>query len=246
MASPAVVEVYWGYPSMLEQSIGLLDPLEQGRLDTLYRPRDRDRYLTAHALMRLVLADHTGIEPGQQRFTRTCRICGGPHGKPKLVPGGAWTGLVVPHVSLSYAGNRVLVALSYAEELGVDVDRWAATAFPGFSALALTEAEAAELIAFRPQDRTAAKTVWWVRKEAALKATGHGLRVDTASLRVTPPDQPPRLLAWDDAEVPAPTLTMADLPVEGQYAAAVAVLGEHDLEVRMHDANDRLTLLAVS
>ncbi len=244
MPPASVVEVHWAYPVSLEHSVGLLDPVEQERLDTLYRPRDRDRYLTAHALMRLVLAQRTGIEPALQRFTRTCRICGGPHGKPKLVPAGEWQDVTIPHVSLSYAGNRVLVALSDADELGVDVERWAATAFPGFSALALTEPEAAELLTFRSEDRTAAKTVWWVRKEAALKATGHGLRVDTASLRVTPPDQPPRLVEWNDSEVAAPTLSMADLPVEGQYAAAVAVLGDHDLNVVMYDANPQLALLA--
>lgn len=242
---PSIVEVYWAYPSSLEASVGLLDPVEQERLDTLYRPRDRHRYLSAHALMRLALADHTGIDPRRQRFTRTCRICGGPHGKPKLVTAQS-SPHAPPHVSLSYAGNRVLVALSLTAELGVDVERWAATAFPGFSALALTEEEARELLSFRPSDRTAAKTVWWVRKEAALKATGHGLRVDTSSLRVTPPDQPPRLLSWNDTEVPPPTLSMGDIQVGGQYAAAVAVLGDLDLDIRLVNANDRLLLLAAS
>jgi 4'-phosphopantetheinyl transferase len=149
-----------------------------------------------------------------------------------------------PWVSLSYTGNRVLVALCADAPVGVDVERWAATDFPGFSSVALTQPEARELLAFRSSERQVAKAIWWVRKEAALKATGHGLRVDTASVRVSPPDQPPRLLAWDDPEVPAPTLTMADIPTQGSYAAAVAVLAELELRVELRDANDRVASLA--
>lgn len=239
------MEVHWAYPSPLEEATDLLDVVERQRLDTLQRPRDRDRYLSAHILVRAVLAEHTGIPPYRQRFTRTCRICGGPHGKPRLVLDPSRP-MPTPHVSLSYAGNRILVAYSTSAELGVDVERWSSTAFPGFSSLALTEEEARELLGYRPADRTAAKTVWWVRKEAALKATGHGLRVDTSSIRITPPDQPPKLLAWNDVEVPEPTLSMGDIPVGGQYAAAVAVLGDFRLDIRMFDDNHMLSTLAVS
>lgn len=237
----AEVHVYSTRPSFAPDAVHLLDEVEQQTLSTLHRPSDRDRYVSAHALLRYALARHTDIPETRQRFHRRCVLCGGPHGKPRLLPEDAPTGLDLdadpgtPHVNLSHTGGRIMLALSPDAPVGVDVERWDGTSFAGFASVALTSAEARELLEFDVAEREVARAVWWCRKEAVLKATGHGLRVDARHLRVSAPDRPPALLDWSDADVSRPTVTMADLPVRGRYTAALALAGDVALDVRVHE-----------
>lgn len=240
VAGSGDVHVYWLRPCPVPGGEGLLDETERRRLEILVRPRDRQRYIAAHALMRLAVADFAGIAPEHQRFDRTCILCGGAHGKPRLRGIGPAAGLephTLPHINFSYAGSYILLALSPVAPVGIDIEHCRATDFGGFATVALTPQEAAELVAIDPAERCHAKATWWVRKEAALKATGHGLRVDTTAVRVTPPDQPPRIVDWTDPDVPCPVLTMADIPLPKAYAAALAVVGAHELRLEHHDAS---------
>ncbi|WP_051992331.1 4'-phosphopantetheinyl transferase family protein [Mobilicoccus pelagius] len=221
----------------------LLDDVERGTLATLHRARDRAGYVSAHTLLRYALARHAGVPEAEQRFHRRCVLCGGPHGKPRLVPPGlSPTDALMadpgtPHVNLSYTGDRIVLALCADRPVGIDVERWDGTSFAGFASVALTPAEARELLEFDVAEREVARAVWWCRKEAVLKATGHGLRVDARRLRVTAPDHPPALLDWTDEAVPRPTVTMADLPVRGRYTAALAVAGDAPFAVRLHEVS---------
>lgn len=232
MSAGDVVEVYRVATGAPDAAVNLLDADETARLAKLLRPQDRNRYVTGHLLTRLVLQAHTGIAPADQCFDRTCPFCGADHGKPRLIQ--------APdvHVSLSYSSPHVVVAVSHGRPVGIDIEQWQATDFAGFSTAALTEEEAQELLAFQVPDRVWARAVWWARKEAVLKATGHGLSVDATSVRISPPDRPGRLLDWTDSAVPAPSLRLADVPFVDEYACAVARLGEDEFEVAVRDADD--------
>ena len=242
----AEVHVYSTRPSFAPDAVHLLDEVEHETLSTLHRPRDRDRYVSAHALLRYALARHTDIPETRQRFHRRCVLCGGPHGKPRLLPEdvdpasvaseqGLDRDVGTPHVNLSHTGGRIMLALSTEAPVGVDVERWDGTSFAGFASVALTSAEARELLEFDVAEREVARAVWWCRKEAVLKATGHGLRVDARHLRVTAPDHAPALLDWTDVDVARPTVSMADLPVRGRYTAALALAREATLTVHVHE-----------
>lgn len=62
----------------------------------------------------------------------------------------------------------------------------------------------------------------WVRTEAVLKATGHGLEVDPSLVGVSAPGDPPRLLSWQGPGR-RPRLRIVDLdPCDG-YVGALAV-----------------------
>lgn len=239
------VHVYWTRPSYEPGLESLLDEVERTTLSRLHLDRDRDRYISAHVLLRRVLARHTGIPEQEQRFHRRCVLCGGPHGKPRLLTPGidpadlvAVNALDTPQVNLSYVGSRILLALREAGPVGVDVEHWDKTDFAGFGAVALTQAEARELLEFDVVDRSPARATWWARKEAVLKATGHGLRVDALNLRVSAPDVPPVLLDWTDPEIARPQVTLADVPVPGRYEAAVAAAGHVRLRVHVHEVAD--------
>lgn len=171
---------------------------------------DRD---TAERLLRAGAADWLHVPEADLRLIRLCPSCGSDrHGRPLLAP---LRGHTVPSVSISRAGPVTVVALSGAGDVGVDVEPAGAAGSPGFGAVALHPLEAAA----GPHERT----LTWVRKESLLKATGHGLAVDPACIRLTPPSEPPALLAWDAPDAPQLPVWMHDLDTAAGHVATVSV-----------------------
>lgn len=137
---------------------------------------------------------------------RLCPWCGsGAHGRPVL------PGPPHPHLSLARAGVLVVVATCDCAPVGIDVEREDAAAASGGT---LHPREAAGEAVGGP--------VTWVRKEALLKATGHGLRLDPTTVRVSDPGAPPELLVWP--EPPIPDVWLCDVTIAPGYVAAVAVM----------------------
>lgn len=225
---------------------------DRTRVGALIEPADRRRLAASRALLRHALAETTGIAPADQRFIRRCDICGGPHGKPRLVPPdvdlateqdtstavqtASWT---TPHTTISHSGEVVMVAVHPTRPVGVDVEEVGGADFAGFEQVALTPEEARLLAALPEADRPAARTRWWVRKETILKATGHGLAVEPSSLAVSAPDRRPELLTWSVSGTPTPQVTLADVPLSGPYAAAVAALGKAPVRVALREVSER-------
>ncbi|MEE1757170.1 4'-phosphopantetheinyl transferase family protein [Streptomyces sp. SP18CS02] len=213
-------------PALLD----LLDEGERARHDGFLRDGPRALYLTAHALLRRLVAAQLGSDPREVRFTHVCKHCDDPrpHGKPGLAGADL-------EFSLSHSGDRVAVALSLAGPVGVDVERVAD--YPDLPLAVLGPSERGELDRVPASGRAAAFTRYWARKEAVLKATGDGLMTDPALLTVSPPGAPAALLAWPGRAEPHLPVRLCDLDVpDGSgpdggtgagdgYRAAVAVLG---------------------
>lgn len=166
-----------------------------------------DRLLREEVSHALGLPEHL-VRPG-----RLCPSCGSAaHGRPVLAP---LPGRSAPDVGVSRAGPVTVVALSTVGAVGVDVERSDAAGFEGFGAVAL-----------HPSEESAsaqARTVTWVRKEALLKATGHGLLLDPAHVRISEPGAPPALLDWPGPG-PAPRVWMYDVATAPGHVTTVAVL----------------------
>jgi 4'-phosphopantetheinyl transferase len=113
-----------------------------------------------------------------------------------------------PHLSLSRSGSLAVVAICDLAPVGVDVER----------------ADAAG-----PES-----TVTWVRTEALLKATGHGLRLDPGTVELSGPDQEPELVRWP--EPPAPAVRLHDIETAPGFVAAVAVLTTDPVRVLVSPA----------
>ncbi len=129
-----------------------------------------------------------GLDTGT--LVRRCRTCGGTdHGKPEVAAALAagW------HVSVAHTATRLAVAVADAP-CGVDVEDVAAVGRAPVAAVLLAPDEAP-----RSQDRPDAEALArvWVRKEALLKATGHGLAVEPSRITLGPPGEAPALLRWD-------------------------------------------------
>jgi 4'-phosphopantetheinyl transferase len=196
-----------------------LDETERGRLVRLRRAEDRDRFATSRALLKDVVAAVAGVRPAAVRLGYTCARCGRPHGRP-VVLGPAE--VVDRHVSLSHAGDRVVVAVTTVGPVGVDVEPADAGSFAGFSEVALTDAEAGWVGQAPAPQRDRFRTAYWVRKESVLKATGQGLSIPATAVEVTPPDQPAGVVAWHSSDaVPA---QLWDIDVGRNYVGCVAVL----------------------
>ncbi|NYF99218.1 4'-phosphopantetheinyl transferase family protein [Janibacter cremeus] len=204
--------------------LALLDDGERARAG---RKRDAAPFVTGHALVRRTLGELLGEDPASLSFERRCTTCRSElHGKPSLVDVPGW------HFSLSYTSSLAVVAVAQGIDVGVDTEDLTDADFEGFADITLAREE---LLAFEHldgQDLLISRARVWARKEAILKATGHGLVVDPSEVLVTGPLDPPGLLAWR-ADEPAPaSVSLVDLDLTtANHRAAVAGLTDERLEV---------------
>ena len=184
----------------------------------------------ADDLVRQTVAAHVGTGAGEVGVTRACPTCGSSeHGRPVVLlhddaPRPA------PWVSLSRAGGLVVVAVTDAGPVGVDLEVVPAAPLAGFATYALHPAEQA--------GSASEQVTTWVRKEALLKAVGLGLRLDPREVRVTPADRPPAVQAWPDG---APSFWMSDLERPAHAACVAVVTTEEAPEVTVRWAGPAAT-----
>lgn len=257
----AACAVWWARPTRAPPLLNLLDDTERRTAARLARPADRARYITGHALVRLLLADRTGEPATRLRFDRTCPRCDSDHGKPRLTPARRGAG-VAASFNLAHAGERIVVAVTDHDlDVGVDVEHVPDSsdiALGTASTEVLTARERSALELLPAGRRGHALAVWWTRKEAVLKATGAGLVVPPATVEVTAPHLAPALIGpvvhhpqrppGFGRSAPAvaadPRATaLRDLDAGPGYVGCVAVHGAHSVDVAERDAG---TLLGVA
>jgi 4'-phosphopantetheinyl transferase len=199
----------------------LLPGDEVTRMRRYRRAADQDRHLVAWTLARVILGGMLGCSPAVVPISRSCLHCGKTgHGKPQLSESG-------PHFSLSHAGDRVIVAVSGDGPVGVDTELDTRGAD-----------EIDRLVRASDEEPAHGRSLLrrWVRKEAVLKATGHGLSMPMTSFAVSPAHTAAQLLSWPaDPTLPG-RLALRDLASPPGYAAAVAVIGRLDM-VTAHDGS---------
>jgi len=187
-----------GEPSALDEA--LLDDEERDRSSRFVRPRDRQRFVQAHAGLRLFLARSLAVEPATVRYET------GAQGKPRLLPG-----LPPLEFNLAHSEELGLLAVARDRALGVDVEH--VRDLPDAMSIADTHFTAAESEGLRslpPAERRAAFFRYWARKEAVIKAGGEGLERSLDSFSV-------------DGTAGSTEWILQDLPSPTGYAAAGAV-----------------------
>lgn len=199
----------------------LLDRAEQDRAAGYRDDGARAQFVAGAVLLRHAAGRALRVSGGGVAVDRTCDRCGKQHGRPRL-PG---TGL---EASVSHSGGLVLVAVSTGPAVGVDVEEVALR--PGLDPVALAARTCT------PDERRHVVDVrsfvtCWTRKEAVLKATGEGLRVPLTDVVVTPPGEPAGLVAWRGR--PRPECRMVDLDVGADHVAALALLTDEPVAVRV-------------
>ena len=231
---PGVCQAWWVRPDDVRpEHDALLGGEDLVRRARLACPADRRRLTAGTAVARLVLGAALGTPPAELPIDRTCPACGSAHGRPRL-PDDA--GL---HFSVSHSRDCVVVAVLPGTPVGVDVEavgRFAAAEVGELAGCTLAAGEQAHLARLPPAEQPEAFTVSWVRREAVLKATGHGLGGPPDELVVTPPSTPPRVLHRDGPE----PVWLRDLPAPCGYVAALAGLGTAPDDVVHRDAGPLL------
>ncbi len=231
--------VWWAGAGCADPALAALLPaVERERAGRFRRVEDRDRTTVAWALVRMLLGDLLGQAPAEVAIERHCVRCGsGDHGKPRLADTTA--GL---HFSLAHSGPHIVVAVSRAGPVGIDVESLRPTM--DYRPLCRNTLTADEAVAFgaggaRPRDflRT------WVRKEAVTKAVGTGVATPFQTFAVGAPEELATLLTWPDDPSLVDRTTLLDLPGDPDRPAAVAVL-ERDVRISEHDGSRVLRALA--
>jgi len=191
----------------------LLSAGERQRAARFAFDRDRRRYIAARALLRRLLGERLGERPEAIEFVY------GRRGKPALAPRFAGSGL---HFNLSHCDDVAVYAFARAREVGVDIEK--VRPIPDADEIAKRFFSRRENLAYRAlaaADRGPGFFNCWTRKEAFIKALGHGLHLPLGSFDVSlAPGEPARILrvgprrgddcGWRLASLqPAPGLTGA-------------------------------------
>ena len=229
-------EVWWARPAVeTPRLLGLLDDIERERHDAYRQTVDRARFLTGRAVAKAALGTVLGVAPGSVVLDSICPDCGRTHGKPRVVaPGFAGP---LPEMSISHSGNLVGVALTAGQPVGIDVEQERDVEVDGLVRMTLSAAEQTAWAAVPEPERDAAFFTYWSRKEAILKATGRGLAIAMTKVTVSPWDAAPRVVDSQASEVDASRMRLAQLDAGSGYRACVAVIGDSELDVTVHDAD---------
>jgi 4'-phosphopantetheinyl transferase len=207
-----VVQLHRGTAGTLIRQADVLDNEERERVAGFIRERDRERYVAARLLLRLVVGYCVDRPPHSLQFTTNA------FGKPSLVdpPNSVC-------FNLSHAGELVLLAIARNREVGVDVEAERPLDVLTRSGRFFSRGEHEALQLLPAAERRAAFFRCWTRKESFVKALGLGLSFpwtgfdvsvddgyDLQVLRACPaaPDQ---LARW----------RIMPLPIDSGYAASV-------------------------
>jgi 4'-phosphopantetheinyl transferase len=188
---------------------------ELARAARRVRATDRNRYVCAHGLLRLVLSGYLGVRPEQVAFEK------GAGGKPHLA------GRASPRFNLSHSDGLGLLGVSADREIGIDVEK--VREVGDVCALAnscLSPAERVALAATAAPLRLRSFFAGWTRKEAFLKTLGDGLTRPLDSFDVTlAPGEPARLLRVHGVPGTAARYALRAVRPAPGYVGAVAADG---------------------
>jgi 4'-phosphopantetheinyl transferase len=151
----------------LQDAQAYLTSAERWTAYRLQNDQRRTQFITARALLRLLLSERLGVKPRALPITYSC------HGKPQLAGTyrNAW------QFSVSHSGAAVLIALCRDRAIGVDVERLRSTRWPSLLARVCDPHELAQARAEILLVGESAFFERWVAKEAVLKALGLGMTV---------------------------------------------------------------------
>lgn len=205
-----------GIANAAADKVDFLTTEEEQRSRRFARSEDRLRFIVGRRLSLQIVSDLTGCRPSDVAVRTKCMRCGTDrHGKPFAVhPGG------ILKLSIAHSGAHVLVAVTFAREVGVDIEMIDRSRF---DTGILTQIESAHEQGHTPRE-AAAFTRLWVHKEAVLKCTGAGLYLSPRMFSVDFSASRPVVL--DPSGCFAMPISLAGLPIADGYAAAVALSGE--------------------
>ncbi len=201
----------------MQQLWPLLAPDEKARAQRFHFQRDGARFLMARGILRIILSRYLNQEPQALRFTY------GRYGKPALESAGT----DALRFNLSHSDGLALYAVTRNRELGIDVERVRSErAEKQIAERFFSPREVAALRMLPRSVQTEAFFNCWTRKEAYIKATGHGVSSALHRFSVSlAPGETAALLQTLDDEGEASRWSLCALNAGTGYAGALAVEG---------------------
>ena len=141
----------------------LLNDSEKERASRYVDAIHRSRFIAARAAVRLALGIALGERPGAVQFHFN------PYGKPYLVQPARPI-----HFNLSHSEHRVLIALAFDREIGVDIERMRPVDPVALAERYFSVAERERLSRLEGREQLDAFFRGWTRKESYVKAVGLG------------------------------------------------------------------------
>jgi len=145
----------------------ILSNKETNRSKCFYFDSDRERYIVAHGILKIILGRYLDLKTGKLQF------CFGKNGKPAISTNCRNQDI---RFNLSYSESIALYALTLYHEIGIDVEM--VRDIPEMEEIAKRCFSINEYSIYRSSPERKKKDVfyeYWTRKEAFCKATGDGL-----------------------------------------------------------------------
>ena len=195
----------------------VLSPDEAARAAKFYFEKDRQHWIAAHGILRMLLGNYMQVAPTAIQFVPNG------YGKPSI----AFPSSTSLHFNLAHSGNIALYAFTLDREVGVDVEYMRA----GIDCAELAQhyfspSEKMQLLSLPVAQREEAFFVCWSRKEAYIKARGKGLSLPLDQFDVSlTPGKPAALLASREDLEATVNWSLHALEPGPHYAGALVVEG---------------------
>lgn len=179
---------------------------------------DRNRFITAHGILRTILGHYLNISADKLHFSY------GRYGKPTLVDN---ISQKIVHFNVSHSSGLVLYAITRYSEVGIDIER--IRPIDHMDQIAECYFSEQEKTAFRslPENqKQEAFFAYWTRKEAFIKATGRGLSypLNTFTVSLAPGLSSINIITHDN-RLERSNWSLRELQPGPGYIAAVAAKG---------------------
>jgi 4'-phosphopantetheinyl transferase len=173
--------------------------------------RDRERFVGARGMLRILVGQYLSLPPGEVEFEY------GANGKPAVARASQL------QFNLAHSEDYAIFAFCGDARIGVDIEHERGLADPeALASRFFSTEECADLMGLPKAQRAAAFFSGWTRKEAYVKAIGTGLALPLDSFRVSLlPDAAPELLTTPEGRC----WTLFDLHPARKYRGAIAIEG---------------------
>src|SRR5713226_2658116 len=204
--------------------IQTLSPDERARADRFHFQKDRECFIVARGLLRIILGRYLNMEPSCLQF------CYNPYGKPALANESDGNGL---RFNLSHSDGLALYAITRGREIGVDLEHIRPDLADGkLAERFFSPAEVKVLRSLPASSQPVGFFNCWTRKEAYIKARGKGLSLPLDQFDVSVvPGEPAALLRVNGDPNETSRWDLHELVPASGYVAALAVEG-HDWQLK--------------
>jgi 4'-phosphopantetheinyl transferase len=218
------------FDNYVDQMAQILSDIELKRAERFHFLQHRNQFITAHGLLRKLLADYMNIESDRITFEYSR------NGKPYLSEKFSKEKI---RFNLSHSNNYALFAISVEREIGVDIEQICEFAdMDKIAEQVFSTKEIAILRSLPDSEKKRVFFIFWTRKEAYIKAIGKGISsaLDTIDISSYPFNAAVSIDAGENSEDKNHWTIQDLLPLPG-FAAAFAVEGDEVVHHCWHFPN---------